>query len=128
MRGQAARRRGHLVWAAAILGVSLIAASGLFVWGMWAALDHAAARLQTGMRDHSTSVERAGAEAGAPIREAVLNLTAATEKHANSIERAGVTIAQPTITMHSPIAVEQPVRIAGPREDGALPVNAKVGR
>ena len=128
MRGRAARRRGHLVWAAAILAVGMVAASGVFVWGMWAALDHAAARLQAGMRDHAQSVERGGAKAGVPVSEAVLAMTEATVKHAASIERAGVTIAQPTITMQNPIAVEQPVRIAGPREDGSLPVNAKVGK
>ena len=118
----------HLVRAATILGLCLVAASGLFVWGQWFSLDCAAARLQTGLREHARSTERAGAEAGVPVRDAVLALTRATEKHAGSIERAGATIAQPTVRMESPIAVQQPVRIAGPMEDGTLPVAATIGK
>ena len=54
-------------------------------------------------------------------------MTAATEKHAAAIEPSGKLISLPVIKIQSPVAVEQPIRIMCPRDDGALPVNARVG-
>jgi hypothetical protein len=119
--------RGHIVWAAAVLGLCFIQGGGLMAAGIWMAMDRAAGRLEATLQAHARSTEQAGAAAGVPVREAVLELTAATEKHAGAIERSGKLISLPVVKIQSPIAVEQPVRIMGPRDDGALPVNARVG-
>ena len=119
--------RGHIVWAAAVLGLCFVAGGGLMAAGVWLALDRTMDRFETAVGRHAESTERGGAVAGASVREGVLELTAATEKHAEAIERSGKLISLPVIKIQSPVAVEQPIRIMGPREDGALPVNARVG-
>lgn len=120
--------RGNIIWASAVLGLCLVLAGGVMVGGFWLALDNASRRFESAVRDHAKSVERGGAEAGLPIRNALRDMTVSLDRHAGSVERAGEIMSTPRIEMTGPVAVEQPVRIVGPREDGSLPVNATIGK
>ena len=120
--------KGNIVLAAAVFAAGVVIASIILVFGVQSALNDAMLHLDASVRSHAKSVEQAGAAAGVPIREAVVGLTDAVGKHASSVERAGETISRLHLTIKGPVDIAQPVRIEGPREDGSLPVNARIAK
>ena len=120
--------KDKILSAAVVFGVSLVLASLIAALGFWFAMDRAAGRFERAVREHAAAVERGGERVGIPLGRAVDGLTENVKGHASSVDRAGERIAQPLIRMEGPIDVKQPVVIEGPREGGALPVNARVGK
>ena len=149
--------KGNVVVAAAVFAVGLIVAGGVLVLGAKWVTDDAVGRVEAAARLHAQSVERAGAAAGVPIRDAMTNLTVAVDKHAGSvekggaaagepirdglaglgkivtqhagsIEKAGDSISRPVVNIKDPINVGQPIMIQGRNEDGSLPVKATIGK
>jgi hypothetical protein len=78
------------------------------------------------VRAHAKSVEKAGAMAGVPIREAIVSLSATVDQHAEAVKQAGKTISHLQLTVKNPVDVAQPIRIEGSRQDGSLPVKGVV--
>ncbi len=109
--------KGNIVLAAAVFAAGIIVASVILVLGIQSAMNEAMLRLDTSVRTHAKSVEQAGAAAGGPIRAA-----------AESVEQAGKTISRLQITIKGPLDIAQPIRIEGPRQDGSLPVNARLAK
>ena len=149
--------KGNIVVAAAVLGLGLIVAGGVLVLGAKWVADDAVRRIESAAQTHAQSVERAGAAAGLPIRDAMSGLTITVDKHAASVERAGAaagepirtglagltevvtrhagavekagdSISRPVVNIKDPINVGQPIMIQGRNEDGSLPVNARIGK
>lgn len=120
--------KGNIVLAAAVFAAGIVIASIIFVSGVQSALNDAMPRLDASVRTHAKSVEQAGAAVGVPILKARDSLNAAVDKHANSIEQAGETISQLQVLMKGPVELAQPVRVEGPRKDGALPVTARLAK
>ena len=109
--------KGNIVLAAAVFAAGIIVASTILVLGIQSALNDAMLHLDASVRTHAKSVEQAGAAAGVPIRAA-----------AESVEQAGKTISRLQITIKGPLNIAQPIRIEGPRQDGSLPVNARLAK
>jgi hypothetical protein len=126
--------RGNVVIAAIIFAAGLVVAAMVVVFGVHWVVDGAAGRLEAAAAGHAKSVERAGELAGAPINRGLDSLSGAIGTHGKSVETAGERISRPTIPadytirLQGPVAVQQPMIIRGPAEDGALPVNAKIGK
>jgi hypothetical protein len=120
--------RGNVVVAAVVFAGGLLLSSLLVVWGVGEALDRGMARFERAVHGHGRSVEQGGERAGAPIQQALKDVSAAMGRHGESVQQAGDKIAHPQIRMQDPIAVQQPVIIRGPTNDGALPVKAELGR
>jgi len=120
--------KGNIVLAAAVFAAGMVIASIILVSGIQSALNDAMPRLDASVRTHAKSIEQAGAAVGIPILEARDTLNAAVDKHANSIEQAGETISHLQVLMKGPMELAQPVRVEGPRKDGALPVTARLAK
>lgn len=104
--------KGNIVLAAAVFASGIVIASIILVFGIQSTLNNA--------------VEKAGAMAGVPIREAIVSLTASVGKHAAAVEQAGKTISHLQLTVKNPVDVAQPIRIEGSRQDGSLSVKGLV--
>ncbi len=104
--------KGNIVLAAAVFASGIVIASIILVFGIQSALNNA--------------IEKAGAMADVRIREAIVSLTASVGKHAAAVEHAGKTISHLQLTVKNPVAVAQPIRIEGSRQDGSLPVKGLV--
>ena len=109
--------KGNIVLAAAVFAAGIILASIILVLGIQSALNDAMLHLDASVRTHAKSVEQAGAAVGVPIRVA-----------AESVEQIGKTISRLQITIKGPLDIAQPIRIKGPRQDGSLPVNARLAK
>lgn len=109
--------KGNIVLAAAVFAAGIILASIILVLGIQSALNDAMLHLDASVRTHAKSVEQAGAAVGVPIRAA-----------AESVEQVGKTISRLQITIKGPLDIAQPIRIKGPRQDGSLPVNARLAK
>jgi len=122
--------KGNVVLAASILALGLVMASVVAVLGVSRIADRTAARLEEAARQHGKQVERAGAAAGTPIRDALVQVDQSIDGHAGSIEQAGAAIsrAQPSIEMRGSLNLGSPVQVQGPRENGALPVDARIAK
>lgn len=140
--------RGNVVTAAAVFGAALLLSSLLLVLGIRWVVDGAVARLDPTIQAHGRSVERAGEAAGGPIRGGLNDmgrqLAEAVDRHGAAlgpaIEHAGDKISQPkvpenyNIRLQGPVTVQgsvglpQPLTVRGQADDGALPVNAKIGK
>jgi hypothetical protein len=120
--------RGNVVVAAVVFAVGLLLSSLLLVWGVGVALDRGMTRFERAVQSHGRSVEEGGERAGAPIHQALKDVSVAMGRHGESVQQAGEKIAHPQVKMQGPIAVQQPVMIRGPTNDGALPVKAELGR
>lgn len=110
--------------AAAVLGGSLVLACLVLVVGLWLAADRLARRLDGPIRAHGSAVSDAGGRVGTAVDQLML----ATNRHADAVRQAGAAIARPEITVAQPVPIREPVKIRGPADDGALPVNAKIGK
>ena len=126
--------KGNVVVAAAVFGAAMVLSSLLLVLGVRSAVNGAVTRLDAAAQAHGRAVERAGGQAGAPIDAGLKDLAAAFDRHGQAIEHAGDKISHPqipgdyTIRLQGPVAVQQPLTVRGPNADGALPVNAKLGK
>jgi len=109
--------KGNIVLAAAVFAAGIILASIILVLGIKSALNDAMLHLDASVRTHAKSVEQAGTAAGGSIRAA-----------AESVEQASKTISRLQITIKGPLDIAQPIRIEGPRQDGSLPVNARLAK
>ena len=118
--------KGNIVLAAAVFASGIIIASIILVFGIQSALNHAMLQIDASVRAHGKSVEKAGAMAGMPIREAIDSLSARVNQHATAVERAGKTISHLQLTVKNPVDIAQPIRIQGSRQDGSLPVKGLV--
>ena len=87
--------KGNIVVAAAVFAVGLIVAGGVLVLGAKWVADDAVGRVEAAARLHAQSVERAGAAAGVPIRDAMSGLTVAVDRHAGSVEKGGAAAGEP---------------------------------
>jgi hypothetical protein len=104
----------HLILAALLFGVSLIATALILHHGLTTAADHLSLSINHHAETMSTALPRAGDAAGVPI--------------AKSVDVMAERLSRPVIKFASPVPIEQPVTIQGPRGDGSLPVNATVGK
>ena len=82
-----------------ILGVCLLLSGAMMALGFWLAFDRAMGRFER-----------------------------AVEAHAISVRDAGRTIASPQIRVVDPMPIREPVKIRGIKDDGALPIEAKVAK
>jgi hypothetical protein len=82
--------------------------------GFWFALDHAMGRFESAVADHAGAVRDAGSRVGMPVSNAITN--------------AGQTIAHPEIRVVDPLPIKEPVKIRGVKDDGALPVDARLAK
>ena len=85
-----------------------------------ASLIFAASFVLTGVIVHHGLTSAAGILAGSVDSHAIA-LSTHMDDHAK-------TLSTPRLTIADPIAVQQPITIQGPRRDGALPVDAGVGK
>lgn len=126
--------RGNVVVAAAVFAAGLVISSLVLVFGIRWTLNGAAGRLETAISAHGRSVEQAGVNAGGPIKASLEDVAGAFDRHGKAVEQAGKTISLPqipsdyTIRLQGPVALREPVLIRGPAKDGALPVNAVLGK
>jgi hypothetical protein len=82
-----------------ILGVSLVLSGAMMALGFWFAFDRAMGRFER-----------------------------AVEAHAISVRDAGRTIASPQIRVVDPLPIQEPVKIRGIKDDGSLPIEAKIAK
>ena len=126
--------RGNIVIAAAVFGSALLLSSLLLLLGIGHVADRSVNRIEAAFRGHGEAIERAGDHAGVPIRASLDGVAAAFDRHARSVEHAGDAISHPAIPnnydikLQGPVTVQQPLLIRGPEREGALPVNARVGK
>lgn len=116
--------KGNVTHAALIFGLLLLASAVTLVVGMRWAFVSGAERLNVGIREHSGAINASGQHIGPPVARALGELCDRVTGHATAVEA----LRKPLITIESPVAVRQPVIIQGPRDDGALPVNASLGK
>jgi hypothetical protein len=114
--------RGNVVLAAAVFAIGVVVASVVLVLGGRMVADRAMTRFETAVEDHAKSVERAGV----PINAGLRDVAGAFDRPAAAIDRAGERISHPQL--QGPVTVDQPLLIRGVRDDGALPVNAKLAK
>lgn len=118
--------RGNIVLAAAVFAIGLVVASGVLVLGgRWVA-DRETARLAAAITTHAQSTERAGQQAGLPIRGALEDLVPALDRHGKSVEQAGDKVSRPQL--QGPVTVAQPLTIRGPVNDGSVSINARIAK
>ncbi|HEY2587021.1 MAG TPA: hypothetical protein VGI81_14845 [Tepidisphaeraceae bacterium] len=126
--------RGNIVTAATVFGIFVLVSSLVLVFGIRHVAYKTAAQIDAAVNVHAQAVERAGQNAGAPIRDSLETLSATFDRHAHAVEHAGDQIAHPAIPkdyviqLRGPVAIQQPMVIRGPTQDGSLPVNAVVGK
>lgn len=128
--------RGNIVAAAAVLGVALVLGCGVLVlgtrWVALAAVDRGMARLETAVREHGRALETSVAQHGRVLETSVAQHGRALETsittHAGATETAGERIARPQVTVADPLPIREPLKIRGVADDGALPVNATIGK
>jgi hypothetical protein len=82
-----------------ILGVCLVVAGAVMALGFWLAFDRAMTRFER-----------------------------AVEAHAISVRDAGRTISNPQIRVVEPMPIQEPVKIRGIKDDGTLPIEAKIAK
>ncbi|MDQ3440808.1 MAG: hypothetical protein M3478_10715 [Planctomycetota bacterium] len=82
-----------------ILGVCLIFSGAIMALGFWLAFDRAMGRFER-----------------------------AVDAHAVSVRESGRTIASPQIRVVEPMPIKEPVKIRGIKDDGAMPIEAKVAK
>jgi hypothetical protein len=82
-----------------ILGVCLVVAGAIMALGFWLAFDRAMNRFER-----------------------------AVEAHAVSVRDAGRTIASPQIRVVEPMPIQEPVKIRGIKDDGTVPIEAKIAK
>ena len=82
-----------------ILSASLVLSGAMMALGFWLAFDRAMTRFER-----------------------------AVEAHAISVRDAGQTIAQPQIRVVEPMPIREPVKIRGIKDDGTLPIEAKIAK
>jgi hypothetical protein len=121
-------RGGNLLTAAATLAAGLVVGSVVLVVGAGWVADRAMTRFESAVHDHSAAVTSAGTDIGTAAQRGFDTLSTHVDQHTGAVDRAGQRIAQPVIKITTPIEVQQPLRIEGPREDGALPVNARIAK
>jgi hypothetical protein len=103
-------RNSNLVVAAVVLGVCLVLAAGVFVGGMWLALDHAAARLGADVRDAGQTVHSGG------------------DGIAGAINNAGQTIGHAQVMIGGPLVIREPLKVRGVADDGSMPIDARIAK
>lgn len=113
--------KGNVVLASAIFASGIIIASIILVLGVKSALNDAMLHLDATVRTHAKSVEQAGSAVGAPIRSAAVGLT-------KTIEQADENVYSLQMTIKDPLKIAQPIQVKGPRQDGSLPVNARLAK
>jgi hypothetical protein len=109
--------KANLVLAASLFGISLIVTAVILHHGLTSAAD----RLAGAVDAHALSVTSASANIGPPVAKSLTHVCEEINRHADILSK-------PRLTFANPVAVEQPVMIRGPREDGALPVDAGIGK
>ena len=97
-----------------ILGVSLVLAGTIMALGFWLAFDRAMDRFERTVTDHAAAVRDSGHTIGPPVAQAVV--------------AAGERIARPEIRVVDPLPIKEPVKIRGIKDDGALPIEAKIAK
>jgi len=140
--------RGNVVVAAIVFGVALVLSSVILVFGIRTAANRAMLRFEAAVTEHGKAVERGGERAGEPIKSglagippalsgippALAGIPPAFDRHGQSLEKSGERIAHPqiptnlSIRMEGTVPVPQPLRVEGPADDGALPVNARLAK
>ena len=114
--------RGNVVVAAAVFGVAVIVASLVLVIG----LARVGQQFDESVRAHAAATQGAGNQVGRSAQDGFGALVRAVEQHGQAVVRSGETISKPNIRIESPVAIEQPVTVRGPRDDGGLPINARI--
>lgn len=85
--------RGNIIWAAAVLGVGLVAGCLVLVLGIGWVAREATGRLVTAVERHGELTQHAGTNAGVPIERAMDRLAAKVDEHGRSVTIAGQRIA-----------------------------------
>jgi hypothetical protein len=106
---------------ATILGVSMFLTALTLVCGLKWAFASAADRVASAINTHAAAVRDAGYNVGPPISRSIGELNEHVDRHA-------AVLREPRLTFVNPVAVQQPVTIQGPHQDGALPVHALIGK
>src|SRR5688500_262838 len=120
--------KGNIVIASSVLALGLVVASIVLVLGIISVADNSLTRIEAAAQTNTKNVELAGAAAGLQMSEARNQLTSSVDKHSAAVTQAGNTIAKRNVQIKGPVEIGQPVRILGPAADGALPVNATIGK
>ncbi len=97
-----------------VLGVCLVLAGTIMAVGFWLAFDRAMDRFERSVEAHGVSVRDAGSGIGLPV---ALGVAAGSER-----------IGRPQIRVVDPLPIQEPVKIRGIQDDGALPVEAKIAK
>ena len=92
-------RSRDLTRPAVILGLSLVLAGAVMALGFWLAFDRAMDRFERSV-----------------------------EAHATAVRDAGGTISQPQIRVVDPLPIKEPVKIRGVKDDGTVPIEAKLAK
>ena len=112
--------KANLTHPSTLLGICLIVASLILVFGLRWAMVSAAQTLNTGISHHADAIQAAGFNTGSPVAKSLDHLSETVQEHARLLRT-------PVLRIESPIDVRQPVTIQGPREDGALPIRGLIG-
>ena len=96
--------RRSLVRAAVVFGVAMVVTSAVLIAGAAWVADRLMTRFEAAVHEHGVAVRQSG--------ERISNLRPPTAY---------------SIHLRGPVSIAEPVTIRGPRDDGALPVNATVG-
>jgi hypothetical protein len=110
--------------AAALVGGGLVLGGLALAIGIYLAADRLAGRLEIGVTNHGAMVR----DAGARVAEGLEKTSAAVQNHGDAVAKAGERIAKAEIRVVDPLPIQQPVTVKGVAADGAMPVNAKVGK
>ena len=97
-----------------ILGVCLVLAGSIMALGFWLAFDRAMDRFERSVTNHAAAVRDSGRAIGPPVAQAVA--------------AAGERIARPEIRVVEPMPIQEPVKIRGSKDDGALQIEAKIAK
>ena len=84
--------RGNIIWAAAVLGVGLVAGCVVLVLGIGKVVGDATGRIVTAVERHGDLTQQAGVSAGVPIERAMDRLAAEVDEHGEAVTVAGRTI------------------------------------
>jgi hypothetical protein len=98
----------------AILGACLVLAGSIMALGFWLAFDRAMDRFERSVSNHAAAVRDSGHVIGPPVAQAVA--------------AAGERIARPEIRVVDPMPIQEPVKIRGIKDDGTLPIEAKIAK
>lgn len=121
-------RPRNLMTAAAILAGGLVLAAIIAAGGLWFAIDRAAARFERAVNDHAVAIRDAGQQIGPPVGQSLATLSERVITHGDAIRMAGEMISHPQVKVVDGVPIREPLTIRGADNDGAIQVEATIGK